>query len=694
MSGKPYVCWFLAGCLPLLAVCTMAEAQQVPATPNLITQSVNAQQLVTLAGNVHPAVTASNDRGAASPALALHLMLLLKRSSEQQQMLDRYARQLLDANSPNYHKWLTPQEYGARFGLSDGDLSAISNWLSSNGLSVDGVSTGRNLISFSGTAAQVEAAFHTTIHNLSVNGTTHFANVTDPQIPAALAPTVAGVVKLNDFMPVASHTSPELAVSPGTTIGMGQYVGPQDLETIYDFNDAFQAGYSGQGQTIVVLERTNLFDNSDWAQFRKVFGLTRPYAQGTYAEVHPSGPMSCANPGVNSDNFEAIVDAEWASAAAPNAHIVLASCADNSVQFGALVALVNLLNGPPPPAVMSLSYQESEDQLGATENAFLNDLYEQAAVEGVSLFVASGDSGADADTLDRRANLATQGINVNGLASTPFNVSVGGTDFSDRYYNIVNKYWNIINSPFLESAKSYIPEIPWNESCANLLLSNYYGFATPYGPHGFCNSSYAATRLYQTVIAAGGGPSKVYTKPSWQSAVGVPDDGVRDLPDISLFAASGRWNHAYLVCYSGYAFPCVQGYYFGSGGTSFSAPILAGVQALVNQRTGDRAGNPNPVYYAMARAQYGATGSTACESTPGNSNSNCVFHDVTLGDIDIYCSGTKDCFLDGLPHGVLSTSDTTYQPAYRAGTGWDFATGLGTIDVYNFILNWPTGSTP
>lgn len=702
MAVKSRLFLLLAGFLPGFVFCSNGSAQQVPPVPALVTESVNAQQLVTLPGNVHPAVTAANDRGAVASSLPMHLMLQLKRSREQQQALDTYTEQLSDPTSPLYHKWLSGREFGARFGLAQQDLDTVSDWLTSTGLKVDGVTAGRNLISFSGRADQVETAFHTSIHKLAVGGAMHFANVSEPRIPSALASAVAGVVKMNDFLPAPAHTPPQANPAagpnqanalpePDNSVGIGRYVGAQDLQTIYNFKPAFQAGYTGRDQTVALLERSNLFSASDWAQFRKQFGLTRPYAYGTYAEIHPPGPMVCQDPGDNPDDFEATIDAEWASAAAPNAHIVLASCQDVGVQIGPLVALVNLLNGPSaPPAIMSLSYQGSEEQQGATENAFLRDLYQQAAAEGVSLFVASGDSGADSDTIDRTTNMATQGITVNALASTPYNVAVGGTDFSDTYYNAVNKYWNTSDSAFLQSAKSYIPEVPWNASCASELLATYYGYATTYGPNGFCNSTYAKTHLFQSTIAGGGGPSKIYAKPSWQVAPGVPDDHMRDLPDLSIYAANARWNHAFMACYSKAGLSCVAGSFYGSGGTSFSAPIMAGVQALINQRTGQRAGNPNPVYYAMASNQFESAGQS-CESTPGNTNPGCIFHDITTGDITVNCSGTLNCYSAGAPIGVLSTSSSSYQPAYRAGTGWDFATGLGSIDVYNLVTRWPLG---
>jgi subtilase family serine protease len=691
------------GLLSVLLLSLPGMAQVVaPEAPALITESVNTQKLVTLAGNVHPAVTSVNDRGEVDPSLKMHLMLQLKRSAEQQQALDSYTEQLSNSKSPNYRKWLTGREFGEKFGLAQEDISAVSDWLESSGLKVEGLTAGRNVISFSGSADKVEAAFHTRIHRLSVGGKMHFSNVSEPRIPSAIAAAVRGVVKMNDFLPTPAHTdvqahpanaasSPvDVAADPANSVGIGRYVGAQDLHQIYNFKPAFQAGYTGRGQTIVLLERSNLFSSSDWAQFRKQFGLTRPYAYGTYTEVHPAGPMPCLDPGDNTDDFEATLDAEWASAAAPNAAIVLASCQDVGVQIGPLVALVNLLNGPTaPPAIMSLSYQGSEDQQGATENAFLRDLYQQAAVEGVSLFVASGDSGADSDTIDRANNVATQGITVNALASTPFNVAVGGTDFSDTYYNSVNKYWLTTDSNFLQSAKSYIPEIPWNGSCGNELLASYYGYATTFGANGFCNSTYAKSRLYQVTIAAGGGPSKVYAKPSWQSAQGVPDDNKRGLPDVSLYAASGRWNHAFMACFSKSGLSCVSGNFYGSGGTSFTAPIMAGVQALINQRTGQRAGNPNPVYYSLARQQYSGPNQAGCQSSPSSSNANCIFHDVVTGDIVVNCTGSVNCYTAGAPVGVLSVSSTSYIPAYKAQTGWDFATGLGTIDVYNLVTKWP-----
>ncbi len=473
------------------------------------------------------------------------------------------------------------------------------------------------------------------------------------------------------------------------------------MATIYNFNPLFAAGITGKGQTVVVLETSNVYDTSEWSQFRRFFGLQRPYVYGSFSQIHPALPGSpCIDPGVAGAATEATLDAQWASAAAPDASIVLASC-NNTYNFGGFTALLNLLNASDaPPPVMSISYGESEAQQGS-RNLFINELYRQAVAEGVSLYVSSGDSGADNNTLDRSNNLAITGISVSGFASTPYNVAVGGTDFGETYAQTVGNYWTGVNTATYGTAKSYIPEIPWNNSCASELIATWYGFPTTYGLTGFCNSSAASSAGYSNVIAGSGGPSSVYVKPSWQRVFGNPSDGLRDLPDISLFSAvsrSGTWGHAYIFCYSAPAGtpptsqPCSQGYFHAAGGTSFASPIMAGMQALINQKTGDRWGNPNPVYYSLASNEYGLAGNASCDATLGNAVSpNCIFHDITQGDITVICkTGTPNCFSGtGGAYGVLSTSTTSYQPAYVAQSGWDFATGIGSVNAFNLVMNWP-----
>jgi subtilase family serine protease len=551
----------------------------------------------------------------------------------------------------------------------------------------------------------VRDAFRTEIHRLQVNGVEHIANMGEPQIPAALAPAVVGVVSLHDFAPRPMH---KLRGNYTFTAGGATYraVVPADLATIYNINPVFSTGISGQGQTIVVIEDTNVYNTADWTTFRKTFGLSG-YTSGTFTQVHPappSGANNCSNPGVNGDDGEAILDAEWASAAAPSAAIELASCANTRTTFGGLIALVNLINKGTPPAIMSISYGECEAANGAAANAAYSAAYQQAAAEGVSVFVSAGDEGAA--SCDAGASSATHGIGVSGLASTPYNVAVGGTDFGDTYAGTNGTYWATTNSSTCGSARSYIPEIPWNDSCASVLIASYLGFPVTYGSSGFCNSR--SGQSYLTVVSGSGGPSgcatgvpsisgvvsgtcKGYAKPSWQSVVGNPSDGVRDIPDVSLFAANGVWGHYYLFCWSdkrngGASCTGAPSSWSGGGGTSFSSPIMAGIQALVNQYTGKRHGNPNPVYYKIAAGEYGTTGSASCNSTNSSGAAgSCIFYDVTQGDMDVNCTGSRNCYVPPGKNGVLSTSAGSYSKAYGTATGWDFATGIGTVNVQNLV---------
>ncbi|HEX4080896.1 MAG TPA: protease pro-enzyme activation domain-containing protein [Rhizomicrobium sp.] len=443
------------------------------------------------------------------------------------------------------------------------DVAKISSWLSSHGFSVEGVLPSRMAIEFSGTAGDIRDAFHTEIHNLDVNGVHHIANMSDPHIPAALAPAVAGIVSLNDFRPHPlyklrkNYTFGTDSCYPLNTQGSGgpcYAVVPADLATIYNFNAAFSAGVSGTGQTVVVIEDTNVYSTADWNTFRSTFGLSG-YTSGSFSQVHPTGSLTCTNPGVNGDSGEAIIDAEYASAAAPSAAIELASCSDTETNFGGLIALENLLGNTPLPQSVSISYGECEAENGAAQNEAFSDTYEQAVGEGVTVFVSSGDEGAASCDADK-AN-ATHGIGVSGLTSSPYDVSVGGTDYGDAYANKIGTYWSSTNSQYYGSAKSYVPEIPWNDSCASVLIATYYsGSGTTYGSNGYCNAGTDHTDFITTASGSGGpsgcatggasingvvsGTCAGWPKPSWQKGfIGIQKDKVRDIPDVSLFAANG-----------------------------------------------------------------------------------------------------------------------------------------------------------
>lgn len=680
-----------------------------PAARVFIPRPIDQSRIITLAGNTRPEAIAQNDLGKVPDSFALdHMLLQLKRSPEREEALKEFIDQQHDSASPNFHKWLTATQFGQIYGPSPLDIDTVSDWLRGKGFAVNTVYPSGMMIDFSGTAGQVSAAFGTEIHRLSVDGQNHIANMSDPRIPEAFAAVVAGIVSLHDFRPLSMKLSP----TPKYGIEL-ELVVPADLATIYDLKPAFAAGLTGQGQTIAVLEDSDLFNTADWYTFRKVFGLST-YTSGALSEINPAPPKggsNCTDPGSNGADGEATIDAEWASAAAPDATIVVATCADSTVSLGVLFAAQNLINGSHPPQIISMSYGYCEPFNGVTQNAAYNAAYQQAVAEGVSVFVSAGDAGpAGCD----RTIAAAHGISVSGMASTAYNVAVGGTDFADSSQHTNSTYWGPTNSSTFGSALSYIPEIPWNDSCAGSILATFNGFSVGYGTSGFCGSSLAAEFGNLTTAAGSGGPSgcatgvpaanfvvggtcKGYPKPSWQMGVpGIPADGVRDLPDVSLFAANGVWGHYYVYCLTdpsnggapceGPPFPYPDGTWSGAGGTSFAAPILAGIQALVNQQMGGGSqGNPNPVYYKLAASSVAST----------------VFHSITTGDIVVNCSGDINCFGTGFEgrgrgtefdgNGALSTSSQTYAPAFAAGSGWNFATGLGSVDAYNLIMNWSKG---
>ena len=697
---------------------TTTASSMAPEARALLTQQIDENNLVTLAGNTRPEANAANDRGPVADSLALeHMLLQLRRAPEREQALEKYIDELTDHNSPNFHHWLSPRQVGERYGLAAHDLATITNWLKSHDFTVNKIYPNGMVIDFSGNAGQVRAAFHTEIHHFEVNGKMHVANASDPQIPVALVPAVVGVVSLNDFGP-----EPKTRARPAYTYsGCGAITGsncqimvPADLATIYNLNPLFTDGISGQNQTIVVIEESDLYNYpGDWNTFRSTFGLSTAFPGGSLSQVHPG---SCTDPGVNGADGEAILDAAWASAAAPSAAIVLASCANTASTRGELLALENLLNadGTSTPAIVSNSYGVAEAIQGSTVNAAIDSLYQTAVTDGVSVFVASGDSAAAfADQpLVREGEevAASRGIAVNGAASSQYDVAVGGTDFGDTFAGTTSTYWSGTNGTTYGSALSYVPEIPWNDSCASGLIATYVGFPI-YGPEDVCNADYLLN-----ITGGSGGPSGCATgtpsttgvvsgtcagwpKPSWQVVLGNPSDGVRDVPDVALFAADGIWNHAYVVCYS-------DSSYGGSscsgapdtwtlfGGTSISAPIMAAIQALANQHTGSRQGNPNPTYYSLARAEYGASGSTSCNSSKGNGVAgSCIFYDITQGDMVVPCTGTNNCYEPSY-YGVLSTSNSSFKPAYPATVGWDFATGIGSVNAYNLVMAFGASPTP
>ncbi|MGA3188075.1 MAG: protease pro-enzyme activation domain-containing protein [Bryobacteraceae bacterium] len=711
----------------------LSYAQPTGHPARMITGTIDGAKLRTLEGNTRPEANALNDRGIVADDFKVdHMLLQLKRSPEREAALKQYIEDLHNPKSANFHKWLTPDQFAEHYGIAQEDVATVKSWLASQGFTIHGVQTSGLTMDFSGTAGLVRSAFHTEIHNLEVDGKQHFANVSDPRIPEGLTPAVAGVVSMHNFHPkpaLVPRGQYTFTNSNGTFHGLV----PGDIQTVYNMTPVYQAGFTGLGQTIMVVEDTYLYSVNDWTIFRKTFGLTRPYPHATLSQVSPTGAITCTNPGFQGsesdpgfgDDGEAAIDVEWASAAAPNAAIVLAACTDTTA-FGGLIALENTLNGPVGslPTVVSISYGEAEAANGATANLAYFNAYQQAVSEGVSIFVSSGDELAASDD---GGNTSTHGISISGFTSTPYNVSVGGLDFGYTA-NSVNPstYWNSTNSSTYSSALSYIQEIPWNNSCANSLLAPFLAplLGTPADPLTFCNTTTANSDGFRNAVGGSGGPSGCatgtattrgvvsgtcagYSKPSFQSGLlGNPTDGVRDIPDVALFASNGFWDAYYVVCWSnpntnpevGGGFTCTgaPSTWAGFGGTSVSSPIMAGIQSLVNQKTGSTWGNPNTTYYTLANIEYATAGTaSACNSNTVNKFSNtCIFYDITQGDIDGACkaSGTtlRNCYRPSPDTiGILSTSNTASQPAYTTNTGWDFASGIGSVNAYNLVFGWP-----
>ena len=692
-----------------------ASAGAAPPALPMVAGPVSDALTISLPASMPAAIASSTDAGAIQAAQPFaHFQLAMNRSPARQAALDALVAAQLQPGSASFHQWLTPATLRSEYGPAAPDLAATVAWLQSRGLTVNSVSPTGMSIDFSGSAGAIATAFHTEMHAYSRNGEAHVGPSVAPSIPAALAPVVAGVT-LGNFFPRpqlirAPAMSPAKAATgkvsrvgtsyTATFSGTTFYaVTPSDFATIYNENEAFTdalgigAKVTGAGQTIVVAEQTNIFA-ADWNSFRSTFGLAG--YKGTLAFSHPGG---CADPGMTADEGEAALDAEWSSAVAPDAHIIEASCAGTQTTFGVMTTLQNLVELGTPAATISISYGGCEQGNGLTFLQMWSNLVEEGASEGISIFVSTGDSAAaGCDAAGSPA--AKAGLAVNGLASNPYDTAVGGTDFQDTALGENSRYWRTSNTSSGGSALSYIPEIPWDNDCSSGIIWKYNGAS---GPIQDCNNPPKGA-VSQNVVGGSGGQSLLYAKPDWQSTAlrGVPNDGVRDLPDVSLFAANGIFNHFYLFCMSDAkegGVPCtytVANNFLGSaaGGTSFAAPDFAGIAALVAQYKGFRVGNMAPRLYQIAALQLAnPVLLKSCESAKGNGISPaCVFNDVSTGDNTTACTaGSPNCYTDATSTkgiGVLTTTPSKLNPAFPARTGYDLATGLGTVNVTNLIVNY------
>jgi hypothetical protein len=654
------------------------------------------------------------------------MVLVLKPNATQRAALSRLLDDQQNSHSPAFHKWLTPAEFGERFGVADQDIKKVSAWLRSYGFTVESVSHGHTFITFSGTNAQLQQAFHTQIHRYLVEGKQHYANASNPEIPVGLADIVAGIASLHDFHSHPMHRllgrvkrvqgtdkwkdlSPVRSGSPNsqsnpmftTSINGNTYyaVTPYDFARIYNLESLWNAGIDGTGQSIAIVARSDI-QSKDVNNFRVSFGLPATKLNTLYGGGDPGLTL-------DGDEVEADLDVQWSGAIAKEATIDLVISASTSTTDGVLLSSIYAVDNNVAP-VMSVSFGQCELALGDAGNLTYRELWQQAAAQGISVTVAAGDAGSAA--CDQGEISSSYGLAVSGMASTPYTVSVGGTDFYGNYTD-ASAYWSSTNNADSASALSYIPEIPWNNSCASpqILAAVQAQGSSEATTEALCNDpNYEYPFL--TTSGGGGGQSNcltsdgattascsgAYPKPAFQSGIaGIPRDGVRDVPDVSLFAGSGVWGSFYIVCDSDQSPDGTCNFnnsedleYLAGGGSSFASPSFAGIIALVNQKTRSAQGVADYVLYKLGNMQYSASNNTPCQAANVATGNSCLFYDITAGTNAVACnSGTTDCNTTNPndSYGVL--------PSWNANAGYDLATGLGSVNAYNLVEAWPSAAS-
>jgi hypothetical protein len=581
------------------------------------------------------------------------MILVLGVSAEQEHQL----RTLLDSQqtvgSPNYHHWLTPEEFGQKFGPSPQDIQQVTGWLEQQGFRVGSVAKSGRWIEFSGSAAQVQSAFQTQMRNYEVNGKMHLANASDISIPSALAPVVRGVSSLHNFFSKPMHVQHGTAtLRPDATFvdsggNLVHALSPGDFANIYNLNPLYNATptpFDGFGEGIAIVSRA-FINIQDVDKFRQIFGVPNfGFPTGDFDTLILVGTENFS-PSPD-DVAEALLDTEWASAVAPGAFVEVVVSSSTTTTDGVDISAAFIVENN-LTAVTSVSFGQCEQSIGTARNAFFNALWQQAAAQGISVFVSAGDSGA-AGCDPPSASAATHGQAVSGTASTPFATAVGGTEFNEALGGGSINFWNPNNTSTLVSAKGYIPEMAWNESC-----------------------DAATCGANANLLAGGGGVSTIYATPGWQAAsLGIPglNFPMRALPDVSLTAAG---HDGYLVCLPN-SCSAIQPTFAVVAGTSAAAPAFAGLMAIIDQKTNSRQGLANYVLYSLAAAENFSNCNSSSRTNPTTPNPpGCVFNDITAGN-----------------NLVPGLSGTTFN--FSAGTGYDLATGLGSVDGNNLVTAFAT----
>jgi subtilase family serine protease len=614
-----------------------------------IQSEIASSQHTMLQGSLHPLARAENDAGRMPATARMNgVSLYFNRSAAQQRDLEALLAAQQDPTSPQYHHWLTPDQFAARFGMAQSDLDKVQSWLEQQGFTVDSVARSHNMIRFSGTVAQVEASFGTEMHYYNVAGRRHYAPSGALSVPAAIAPAVQGVRNLNDFRPRAQHTVPRAGFTSGQSGNV--FFAPPDIATAYDIGPLYSNSINGTGQAIAIAGQSAI-ELGDIDHFQSAAGLTKKAP--TLVLIPGTGESQVT---ANGDEGESDIDVEWAGATAPGANIMFVYTGSNT-SFGVYDSVQYAVDEMIAP-IISISYDSCETELTANDLQVLEGIMSQGAAQGQTIVVASGDQGSTACSGD--TNLSTtqqQAIAVNYPASSAYTTGMGGTsiDPSNQAYMTAGQgYWAAQgSSDTISSALKYIPEVAWNDDSTGAPLS-----------------------------ASGGGASALVARPSWQTGVpGIASGSKRLVPDISLYSSPGLPGYLYCTsdptnwagatgtspaqqasCDSGFR-DSSTGYLTVAGGTSFAAPIFAGMVALINQKAGYTSGQGlvNPTLYKLANnpTTYAA-----------------VFHDIT--------SGNNNC--------TAGTSYCSSTQGFSAAAGYDEVTGLGSVDLNALAGAWPANT--
>jgi subtilase family serine protease len=658
----------VAAGLVAIAAPVLSFGQAVPR----ITQPVNESTLVTLKGSTHPWALARFDRGPVEDSHAGRMLLVLKRSPEQDAALRQLVSEQQIAGSPNFHKWLTPDEFGKKFGVADADVQTVTGYLQAQGFTVGRVYKNKAAIEVSGTAGQLRETFHTQMHMYSIGGHEFYANATDPKIPAALAPVVRGFAALNNIqashlnadengieranVPVVFDAKTHRAVPQYTgNIGYGNFylLAPSDIQTIYNIPvSTTSPGAGGNGVTIGVIGDSQVNLNLI-AQYQQLGGsganLPVEVVDGSDPVIVPTttGP----------DATIAYEQLELLSAAAPNANVNYYVSSTTDYDTGLDFAIIRAIEDN-AASVLTMGFQSCEKNLTAVGNELIESSWLQAEAQGITVVVAAGDTGSGGCDVPGSTSSSTGGLAVNGYASTPYDTAVGGTDFT---YGAPgpNAYWSTTNSSTYGSAPGYIPEQAWNDS----IQTNDYITGTAIlnaGGGGFSTLGN---------VAADDVTQSPYPVPSWQvnaqRTSGVTTPTARSLPDVSFFAGNGYNDAWYVICAAAGDCKYTNTTATLIGGTAGSSAVFAGIMADVVEKYGLQ-GNANPALYGLA-------------ATLG------VFHDSTTSNNSLACTSGTGCTGGYLTSGGVK--------AYTTGVGYDEATGFGSVNATNLINNWKVPAT-